>query len=208
MKTILLGFFLILLTNYLYSQEIDTADIFTTNKKQQLILKPEIEKKINNRIESRVKEKLEHFKKMSQKDFENYDKDRIVDEYEFAKDTIQLNAFLNEYENSYSMATTTMGMNWKSSAFLQGYDKLLNKYYLKAQTVLKIEGKNKLISSQKKWLEYYNNEKKFISDLNDFGNHNSSLYCWSYYINMMESRVEFLKDIYNKNFYGTFIYKD
>ena len=66
--------------------------------------------------------------------------------------------------------------------------------------------KDKLITSQKRWLDYYNKEKKFIYDLNDFGNQNSSLYNWGYYFEMMEERVLFLKDLYNRSFNGTKTY--
>ncbi len=208
MKTFLLGFFLICASTNLYSQDIDTTDIFMTNKEGFLILKPEIEKKINNKIESRVKLKLENFKKLSAKNFEYYDNANIADEYEFAKDTIRINEFFSEYNNSYLMSSTTMGMNWKASSYLQEFDKLLIKYYQKAQTVLQHEGRKKLLLSQRKWLEYYNNERDFISSLNDFGNHNSSMYNWGYFQTMMENRIQFLRDIYNKNFEGSFIFKE
>lgn len=91
------------------------------------------------------------------------------------------------------MATTTMGMNWGESTRLDTYDKLLNKYYQKALSVLKPDMKNKLVKSQKRWLYYYIKEKEFIYDLNDFGNSNSSLYNWGYYFEMLEERVLFFE---------------
>lgn len=208
MKQILLSSIFIFLANFFYSQEIDTTDIFNTNKEGYLILKPAIEKKIVQKIAPKIKQKLEILRNNPSKDFEYYEPNRISDEYEFAKDTIRINEFLAEYETSYSMATSTMGMNWKSSKYLDEYDKLLNKYYQKAQNVLLPNAKNKLIDSQRKWLSYYNNEKDFVYSLNDFGNHNSSLYCWGYYMKMMEERVEFLRDIYNKNFQGSNVFKE
>lgn len=106
------------------------------------------------------------------------------------------------------MATTTMGMNWGESTRLDTYDKLLNKYYQKALSVLKPDMKNKLVKSQKRWLYYYIKEKEFIYDLNDFGNSNSSLYNWGYYFEMLEERVLFLKDIYQETFHGSNTYKE
>lgn len=200
--------FLSLTFNFLFSQQIDTTDIFTINNKSILILKPEIEKKINSKIQPTINQKFEILKNQIKKErgefFNNKD---FEEEFKLAKDTIRINEFLNEYENSYSMATTTMGMNWKSGKKLEEYDKLLNEYYKKAQSVLTSEMQKKLIESQKKWLSYYENEKKLISDLNDFGNQNSSLYCWAYYLDMIQNRVFFLRDIYQKNFQGIFAFK-
>ena len=106
------------------------------------------------------------------------------------------------------MATTTMGMNWLGNYNLEAYDKLLNSYYKKALVILQPEMKQKLIESQRTWLKYYLNEKSFIYDLNDFGNHNSALYCWGYYASMLESRVFFIRDIYLHAFNGSKTYKD
>lgn len=201
--------FLSLTFNLIFSQQIDSTDIFTVNNQSILILKPEIEKKINSKIQPTINQKFEILKNQIKKErgefFNNKD---FEEEFKLAKDTIRINEFLNEYENSYSMATTTMGMNWKSGKKLEEYDKLLNEYYKKAQSVLTSEMQKKLIESQKKWLSYYENEKKLISDLNDFGNHNSSLYCWGYYLDMIQNRVFFLRDIYQKNFQGIFAFKE
>jgi uncharacterized protein YecT (DUF1311 family) len=101
-----------------------------------------------------------------------------------------------------------MGMNWGESKRLDAYDKLLNKYYLKAQSILLPEMKSKLVNSQKRWLDYYIKEKEFIYNLNDFGNHNSSLYNWGYYFEILEKRVLFLKDIYHQSFNGSKTYKE
>lgn len=101
-----------------------------------------------------------------------------------------------------------MGMNWGESQRLQSYDRQLNKYYQKALSVLQPAMKNKLTASQKKWLDYYLNDKEFIYELNYFGNHNSSLYNWGYYFEMLEKRVLFLKEIYEGVFHGTETYKE
>lgn len=190
-------------------QEIDTADIFDVNKESRLVLKPEIERHINYKIQSIIKEKLQKFKNEKKRDAgEYYSEKDFEEEYKFANDTIRINEFLNEYENSYSMATTTMGMNWKAGKYLYEFDKLLNEYYKKALSVLTTQMQKKLIESQRKWLSYYENETKFIYDLNDFGNHNSSLYCWGYYIEMMEKRVYFMRSIYLRDFQNPNAFKE
>ena len=191
----------ILSINSVFSQEIDTTDIFEINKQSYLVLKPEIEKRINSKIQPIIKEKLEKYKAIKRKEAGEYFSEKdFQEDFKFANDTIRINEFLNEYENSYSMSTTTMGMNWKAGKYLDEYDKLLNEYYRKAQNALTSEMKIKLVESQKKWLSYYENEKKFIYNLNDFGNHNSSLCCWNYYIEMLEKRVLFLREIYLGHF--------
>jgi uncharacterized protein YecT (DUF1311 family) len=199
----------ILSINSVFSQEIDTTDIFEVNKQSYLVLKPEIEKRINSKIQPIIKERLEKYKAKKRKEAGEYFSEKeFQEDFKFAKDTIRINQFLNEYENSYSMATTTMGMNWKAGKYLDEYDKLLNEYYKKAQSVLTLDMQKKLIESQKKWLSYYENEKNFVYSLNDFGNHNSSLYCWGYYIEMMEKRVFFLREIYQGHFQNPNAYKE
>jgi uncharacterized protein YecT (DUF1311 family) len=190
-----------------FGQGADTSDIFEEDKNYELILKPEVEKNINKAISLVVNKKLQDFKVRNNSDL-NYLTDRLKeDEIKFAEDTIRIQEFLSEYYG-YSMANTTMGMNWGESKRLDAYDKLLNKYYLMAQSILLSEMKSKLVNSQKRWLDYYIKEKEFIYNLNDFGNNNSSLYNWGYYFEMLEKRVLFLKDIYHQSFNGSNTYKE
>ena len=190
-----------------FAQVVDTSDIFDVDKSHRLILRPSIETRIYRTIAPIIKKSLQDFKARHKDDL-NYLSDRLrQDEIEFVEDTIRINEFLSEYSGSFSMATTTMGMNWGEARRLDTYDKLLNKYYQKALSVLKPDMKNQLVKSQKRWLDYYIKEKDFIYDLNDFGNHNSSLYNWGYYFEMLEKRVLFLKDIYHESFNGTNTYK-
>lgn len=207
MKQILLLLFILIYQNS-FSQVADTSDIFDVDKSYYLILKPEVEKKINKAIAPIVKRKLQEFKVLNNDDLKSLTDRQKQDEMEFAEDTIRINEFLSEYTDSYSVATTTMGMNWGESKRLDAYDKLLNKYYQKSLLVLKTDMKTKLIKSQKRWLDYYIQEKEFIYDLNDFGNHNSSLYNWGYYFEMLKKRVLFLKDIYHETFNGSNTYKE
>jgi uncharacterized protein YecT (DUF1311 family) len=153
-----------------------------------------------------AQKKLQEFKDRNHEMLQSLTVQQNQDEIQFTEDTIRINEFLSEYTNSYSMAGTTMGMNWGESKRLDVYDQLLNKYYQKSLLILQPAMKDKLITSQKRWLDYYNKEKKFIYDLNDFGNQNSSLYNWGYYFEMMEERVLFLKDLYNRSFNGTKTY--
>ena len=200
-RTLLIFSVFTLSINSVFSQEIDTTDIFEVNKDSHLVLKPAIEKKINIKIQPIIKVRLKKYKSAKIKEVGQYFSEKdFQEDFKFASDTIRIKEFLNEYENSYSMATTTMGMNWKARKYLDEYDKLLNEYYKKAQKVLTSEMQKKLIESQKKWLAYYENEKNFIYSLNDFGNHNSSLYCWGYYNEMIEKRVFFLREIYQGQF--------
>lgn len=189
------------------AQVTDTTDIFDVDKQYNLILKTEIEAKINRAIQPIIKKKLQEIRDRYRDDLEVLTEKKRQDEIQFIEDTIRINEFLWAL-TGYSMATTTIGMNWSESKRLDTYDKLLNSYYVKALSVLKPEMKSKLISSQKRWLDYYIKEKDFIYDLNDFGNHNSSLYNWGYYFEMLEKRVLFLKDVYNENFHGSETYKD
>lgn len=189
------------------AQVTDTTDIFDVDKQYNLILKTEVEAKINRAIQPIIKKKLQEIRDRYRDDLEVLTEKKRQDEIQFIEDTIRINEFLWAL-TGYSMATTTIGMNWSESKRLDTYDKLLNSYYVKALSVLKPEMKSKLISSQKRWLDYYIKEKDFIYDLNDFGNHNSSLYNWGYYFEMLEKRVLFLKDVYNENFHGSETYKD
>ena len=197
---------LILLSQNSFSQVIDTSDIFDVDKNYRLILKPAVERRINKMIAPIAQKKLQEFKDRNHEMLQSLTVQQNQDEIQFTEDTIRINEFLSEYTNSYSMAGTTMGMNWGESKRLDVYDQLLNKYFQKSLLILQPAMKDKLITSQKRWLDYYNKEKKFIYDLNDFGNQNSSLYNWGYYFEMMEERVLFLKDLYNRSFNGTKTY--
>jgi uncharacterized protein YecT (DUF1311 family) len=198
---------LILVCQNCLAQVIDTTDIFDADKNDRLILRPHIQTRIDKKIAPLVKKRVQDFKVQHKDDLKDLTDEQRKVQLEFVEDTIRINEFLSEYSDSYSSALTTMGMNWSESQRLNTYDKLLNKYYQKALSVLKPAMKNKLVVSQKRWLNYYIKEKDFIYDLNDFGNHNSTLYNWGYYFEMLEKRVLFLKDIYEETFNGTNTYK-
>jgi uncharacterized protein YecT (DUF1311 family) len=189
------------------AQVIDTTDIFEVDKNHRLILRHDVQTRIDRKISPIVKKRLQAYKEKHKEDLSDLTDLQRKTRLEFVEDTIRINEFLTEYSDSYSSATITMGMNWGESHRLSTYDKLLNKYYQKALSVLQPAMKNKLVTSQKRWLDYYTKEKDFIYDLNDFGNHNSSLYNWGYYFEMLEKRVLFLKDIYEETFHGTDTYK-
>ena len=197
----------ILVSQNCFAQVADTTDIFEVDKNHRLILRPDIQTRIDRKIAPIVRKRLQAFREKQKDELKDLTDLQRKTRLEFVEDTIRINEFLNEYSDSYSSALTTMGMNWGESLRLSTYDKLLNKYYQKALSVLQPAMKNKLIASQKRWLDYYTKEKDFIYNLNDFGNHNSSLYNWGYYFEMLEKRVLFLKDIYEETFNGTDTYK-
>jgi hypothetical protein len=144
MKQILFEAFLSFYQNS-FALSSDTSDIFEVDKNYHLTLKPEVEKKINKIITPIVKKKLQDFKVRNNNELK-YLKDQLKqDEIEFAEDTILIDEFLSEYVGAYSMATTTIGMNWGESKRLDTYDKLLNRYYQKALSVLKPDMKGKLV---------------------------------------------------------------
>lgn len=191
-----------------YSQDFDTTDILIVNKQHQLALQPEIEKKIRIRASHSVIQKVQAFKLQIQSEFNTKYKDQqlaLDQRLEFACDTIAIFEFLGEYEN-YSAATTTIGMNWGAAYRITEFDKLLNKYYKKALSVLQTGMKSKLIRSQRDWLNYYLKEKEFIFALNNFGNHNAYLYYWPYVQEMIENRVQFLVRIYFREMHGSDTY--
>lgn len=201
----------IFITTSIIAQPIDTTDIFEISEEGNLRLKPTIEKELLLTIEPMVQKRLSTFKlSVKPEDIILRDSKELIDDvYHFTEDTIRINVFVEEFQNSkYSAATTTMGMNWIGNYNLEAYDKLLNRYYKKALSVLQPEIKKKFIESQRTWLTYYLKEKSFIYELNDFGNHNSSLYCWGYYSTILESRVLFIRDIYMGNFNGSKTYKN
>ncbi len=193
------------------SQTMDDTDIFEVNKEGSLILKPIIEASFLEMIEPKVQERLTIFNHMikPEKILIDDSKELMEDVYHFAEDTIRIHVFVEEFQNSkYSAATTTMGINWISGYELNSYENILNNYYKKALAVLQLEMEKKLVESQRIWLAYYLQEKSFIYELNDFGNHNSAMNCWFYYINMLESRVYFIRDIYLHAFGGDKTYKN
>ena len=198
----------ILVCQCCYAQTKDTTDIFQVDKNYELVLRPEIRKRIDKKIAPIVLKKIEQYKLLNTDNGRDLSHEQKKVAFEFIRDTLYLNEFLSEYTESYSSALTTMGMNWGESQRLQSYDRQLNKYYQKALSVLQPAMKNKLIASQKIWLDYYLNDKEFIYELNYFGNHNSSLYNWGYYFEMLEKRVLFLKEIYEGDFHGTETYRE
>lgn len=206
MKQLLLLASLLLYQNC-FAQVADTTDIFEPDKNHRLVLQPDIQTRIDRAISPIVKKKIQEFTNRHKDHLASLTDKHRQDELQFAEDTIYINKFLTAYSDGYSMASTTMGMNWGEGKRLDTYDRLLNRYYQKALSVLKPAMKQQLITSQKRWLDYYMKEKAFIHDLNDFGNHNAYLYSWGYYFDMLEKRVLFLKDIYQEMFNGTNTYR-
>ena len=68
--------------------------------------------------------------------------------------------------------------------------------------------KKQLINSQRKWLEYYTNEKMFISNMMNFGNHNYVIYASEFIDKIILDRVQFLVDVFEGKMQGTSTYKE
>lgn len=185
------------------SQNYDDQDIFVQNKEGYLILKSSVEKDIRTKIEPIVNKKLEQMVKNPKDKRSKVGEDQI----EFAKDTLTINQYLDEYSN-YAVSGTTLGMNQGIQIQKTEYDRLLNKYYKKDLEILQPDMKKQLIASQKKWLDYYLNETPFINNLQNFGNQSFIIYASEYYLKILVDRVQFLADIYEGKMQGTSTYKE
>ena len=203
MQTKLLILFTFLYSTIFFSQNYEEQDIFVQNKEGYMIVKPNIEQNIRSKTKTVIDQKLA--------DLISSPKDQssklLPEQIEFAKDTLTINEFMKEYSN-YNTSGTTFGMNVGIGFYTKEYDKLLNKYYKKDLEILQPEMKKQLINSQKKWLDYYNNDKVLIGNLMNFGNHNYLAYAIQYTDKMLTDRVQFLYDIYEGKMQGTNTYKE
>ena len=186
--------FLVLLSLSLMSaQNYAEVDIFERTKDDYMIIKPSVDKNIRAKINPIVEKKIS--------DLINHPKDAYstfsAKEIEYAKDTLTISEYLKEY-NNYEGSLSTFGMNRGNQFKSMEYDKLLNKYYKKSLELLQPNMKKQLITSQKKWLDYYKHETGFISDLLNTGNHNFLLYASGYNHKILIDRVQFLVEIYQE----------
>lgn len=203
MKTKLFTF-LTLLTAFLISaQNYGDEDIFERTKDDYMIIKPNVDKNIRAKINPIVDKKIN--------DLINHPRDEYSTlsskEIEYAKDTLTISEYLNEY-NNYQASGSTFGMNRGIQFSNMEYDKLLNKYYKRALEMLQPDMRKQLINSQRKWLDYYNSEREFINNLQNFGNHNFVVYASAYSDKIIIDRVQFLVDIYQEKMQGSFTYKE
>lgn len=110
---------------------------------------PQILKKINLEVENEITKLKEKISKQ----------DLSIDEIEFTIDTSRIGRITTKrIDIDYS----TIGMNISIIEMTNSYDKLLNKYYNKLLKTLNPEDKKILITAQKSWLVYRDNEKKLI----------------------------------------------
>ena len=187
----------------IFSQNYENQDLFDQTKGGYLIIKPTIDKEIRAKIEPIVEKKLEDLIRNPKDKFSKIGGDQI----EFVKDTLTINNYLEEYQN-YQASGTTFGMNIGIDFRNMEYDKLLNKYYKKNLEILQPDMKKQLINSQRKWLEYYTNEKTFISNMMNFGNHNYVIYASEFIDKIILDRVQFLVDVFEGKMQGTSTYKE
>lgn len=110
-------------------------------KEMELKLKSEIEKQIPSLKAQLLKE------------------EKGSDEIEFTLDTFRINQLvLKRMEIDF----TTQGMNFTVRQQASSYDKLMNKYYNKLLAKLDPDAKKILISTQKSWISFRDNETKLI----------------------------------------------
>ncbi|GEM_PF-2198225 len=203
MSTKLITFFALIASMLFNAQNYEEEAIFERTKENFIVIKSSVDKEIKKKIAPRIEKKLLQMV-MQQKDGYQFldSKDK-----EYVRDTLTINEYIREYNNYYA-ASTTFGMNRGLQFYNTEYDKLLNKYYQKTLQLLQPDMKKQLINSQKKWLKYYTNERAFINNLQDFGNHNFLVYASSYTDKLLVDRVQFLVDIYQRKMHGNFTYKE
>ena len=196
--------FLTFLTSFLISaQNYSEDDVFERTKDDYMIIKPSVDKSIKAKIKPIIEKKINDLIEHSKNEYSTLS----AKEIEYAKDTLTISEYINEY-NNYQASSSTFGMNRAIQFSNWEYDKLLNKYYKSALEMLKPEMKKQLINSQKKWLDYYNSERVFINNLQDFGNHNFLVYASGYSDKILIDRVQFLVDIYQEKMQGSSTYKE
>lgn len=196
--------FLTLITSvFIFAQNYSEEDIFERTKDDYMIIKSKVDKNIRTKINPIVEKKINDLIKSPKDEYSTLSKEQT----EYAKDTLVISEYLNEY-NNYHASSSTFGMNRGIQFYNMEYDKLLNKYYKKSLDLLQPDMKNQLINSQKRWLEYYNKEVEFINNLQNFGNHNFVVYASTYSDKILVDRVQFLVDIYQGKMQGSFIYKE
>ena len=196
---------------FLIAQNNDDDDIFVQDKAGYLVLKPSVEKKVKEASIKETNMLLTKFTdSLKANDIYSSDDSFLADQkknIDFNRENLLITTYINAY-NEYPGATTTMGMNWMMSYYISENDRLLNKYYKLALQELTPAMKQRLVESQKKWLAYYENEKKLLFDVHDFGNHNSSLYAKEPILGILANRVNFLFSVYNHEMMGINTYVD
>lgn len=180
---------------------------FVDPKTSELTVNPIVEKALLSKIDSHVKQKVEKIIKSEILDNEHitsltdYSKD-----LEFITDTIRLNTFVEHAYKDYSIGST-IDMNALSSYTSTYTEKLLDKYYLKAQGVLKPKPKNELIELQQLWNDFKDKQLLMLAQLNNNGGTISYIYGEQWRNQFLLDRIIFLKDIYVGKFIGEGVYK-
>lgn len=184
-------------------------EVFTSDEKGYLFINSKIEKDLLVKIKPQVQKKIEKIKASGILDNEHitsltdYSKD-----LEFIKDTIQLNTFIENFEQDYiSESYTTLGMTVLSSYRQDYYEKLIDKYYNKALNTLNDKLKDELITNQKLWFAFNKQHLDMLYDLNKNAGTMSYIYGEQWRKKNLIERSIFLKDIYVGKFLGDNVYK-
>ncbi|MBW4889707.1 DUF1311 domain-containing protein [Mucilaginibacter sp. HMF5004] len=118
---------------------------------------PAIEKKINAEIEKEIPVFLVKLEKETQERTDKFD-----ESVKFCTDTFKIERFLNKAMD-YDYSTT--GMNKIVYDAAAKYDVLMNKYYKLLSAKLKPKDKAVLLTAQRSWLAYRDNELKLYGML-------------------------------------------
>lgn len=183
------------------------VDIFYVDSNHSLVLKPAIERELLIGVERVVTDKSVEFSYANRNLDNGQDEITFKDDSLFFADTFSIEMFVEAFMSKPSGATT-LSLNWIENWRIVQYEQLLAAYYAKAMHRLNDSFNGQLKLSQQKWQEYYEQEKDFIFNLNYFGNHNSYLFNWPYYLDIVCRRLYFVRDIYLRRFNRDGVFKE
>lgn len=119
----------------------------------------EITPQLLQKIKADIEKQIPALRQKLTKDDYN-SKERI----EFMIDTFRIEKIT---EKRMEMDYSTTGVNNTVSNLTTEYDKLLNKYYGQLLKIIKPEDKNTLITAQRIWISYRDNEQDLINTFTD-----------------------------------------
>ena len=158
---------------------------------------PAIAKKINAEIEKEIPALLVKLEKNN-----NERTDKFDESVKFGVDTFKIESF---YRKALDYDYSTYGMNKATSDATDKYDSLMNKYYKLLSAKLKPQDKATLLTAQRSWLAYRDNEMKLYAMLRkeeySAGGTIQSNFMASAYFEIVKDRVlklfEYYTGIYN-----------
>lgn len=206
----LLVWLFIILTMFVSAASAQTDvdnDLFDVYSNHSLVLKPAIEHELLLGVERVVTDKSVEFTYANRSLNKEQDEITFKDDSLFFADTFRIERFVEAFMSKPS-GGTTLSLNWIENWRIVQYEQLLAAYYAKAMYRLNDSFNGQLKLSQQRWQEYYEQEKDFIFNLNYFGNHNSYLFNWPHYLDIVCKRLYFVRDIYLRRFNGDGVFKE